>query len=233
MTSYPLSLHMWRAWLLPLVMLGACLEARPREVSTPTVTITQLSPGVITPSGQATLSFSSSADGSYVVVGADSPEAVVLSRGTVSAQQVVSTPVSGSALPLGSIQLTVWVWPSAGNGGNVGNASTTLVVTGAGGASGSSGPSGTSGPFTIGGGLNWLSPGTPVTLHNGGDSLVVGASGPFVFPTQVPTGASFNVTATPSGCTALACGVQNGTGVATSTTSRLPVARRQCSSLAT
>ena len=72
-----------------------------------------------------------------------------------------------------------------------------------------SGSSGTT-TYSVGGTVSGLS-GTVVLADNGGDTLNVSANGSFTFPTQLASGAAFNVTvqSNPSGQT---CTVSNGSG---------------------
>ena len=64
--------------------------------------------------------------------------------------------------------------------------------------------------YSVGGSVTGLS-GTVVLANNAGDALSVGADGPFTFPTQLATGAAYNVTVqtNPTGQT---CTVLNGSG---------------------
>ena len=73
-----------------------------------------------------------------------------------------------------------------------------------------SGGSAGSGTYSVGGSVSGLS-GTVVLQDNGGDTLSVSANGSFTFATQLPGGATYNVTvqANPSGQT---CTVASGSG---------------------
>jgi hypothetical protein len=67
--------------------------------------------------------------------------------------------------------------------------------------------------FSVGGTVSGLLGGGLVLSNNGGDNLPIGADGSFTFPTQLASGATFNVTVRtqPSGPTQ-ACTVGNGSG---------------------
>ena len=70
--------------------------------------------------------------------------------------------------------------------------------------------------FTLGGTVSGLT-GSGLALNSNGQSLVIGADGPFVFPAPVASGSDYAVTiATQPDAPAQDCGVANGSGTLTS-----------------
>jgi hypothetical protein len=85
-----------------------------------------------------------------------------------------------------------------------------------GGGSGGSG-GGTTGPYSIGGTVTGLTAGDPMTLqNNGGDSLIVSASGNFTFKTPIVINQPYLVTVSqPPATPPQTCTVSGGSGTAT------------------
>jgi hypothetical protein len=78
--------------------------------------------------------------------------------------------------------------------------------------------------YTIGSTVSGLSGTGLVLQNNGGNSLPVNGNGPFVFPTSIDSGSSYDVTAiSPPSNPAQVCTVTNGSGMVTSNITNIQV----------
>jgi hypothetical protein len=85
-----------------------------------------------------------------------------------------------------------------------------LLLTACGGGGGASTPTPTA--YSVGGMVSGLA-GSGLVLENGGDKLMLSATGPFTFATNIATGAAYNVTvATQPTNPSQACSVTSGSG---------------------
>lgn len=100
---------------------------------------------------------------------------------------------------------------AACGGGGGGGASAGGPSSNGGGSGGATNPPPTPTPvqYALGGTVSGLGAGATVTLHNGNDSVAVGANGSFNFPAKLDNGASYKVTAELPN---YSCAVVNGQG---------------------
>ncbi len=198
----------------------ACASTKTVSSHTAARVTLSLSAPTLSAGQQATLTWHSDAAGSYLVTAkTDTAPPIVLSRGQVAANALVSTITDANALYSGVNHLTVSVLVEAAP---IGSNSIDLSVTG-GGAGGSSGGSsggstGGNGIFTISGTVSGLAtePLTAMLLtNNGGDPISVGVNGGFSFPAALAPGAAYAVAvAKPPLCPLYACTVSGGSGLA-------------------
>jgi hypothetical protein len=155
--------------------------------------------------------------GSGVALAVSSGPAMVSVPNVVgNTQAAATTAITGARLTLGTVTMQSSATVASGNVISENPAAGTSVASGSAVALAVSTGAAVSTP-TLGGVVIGLTSGVTVQVLNGADNVPVTANGPFTFPTNLMSGATYSVSVGTPQPTGQTCAVQNATGTAAST----------------